>query len=69
MGFLRSELFQDKEYIEAIHMVMDLKGIVPVVGTVLYKVNTDEFTMEEMWYNAMSSLLWMFPGFGDLTRL
>ena len=28
MGFLRSELFQDKEYIEAIHMVMDLKGIV-----------------------------------------
>ena len=69
MGFLRSELFQDKEYIEAIHMVMDLKGIVPVVGTVLYKVNTEECTMEEKWYNAMSSLLSMFPGFGDLKRL
>ena len=69
MGFSHSELFQDKEYLEAIHMVMDLKGIVPVVGTVLYKVNTEECTMEEKWYNAMSSLLSMFPGFGDLKRL
>ena len=69
MGFSHNELFQDKEYIEIIHMVMDLKGIVPVVGTVLYKVNTEECTMEEKWYNAMSSLLSMFPGFGDLKRL
>ena len=69
MGFLRSELFQDKEYIEAIHMVMDLKGIVPVVGTVLYKVNTKKCTMEEKWYNAMSSLLSMLTEFGDLKRL
>ena len=69
MGFLRSELFQDKEYIEAIHMVMDLKGIVPVVGTVLYKVNTKKCTMEEKWYNAMSSLLLMLTEFGDLKRL
>ncbi len=45
MGFSHSELFQDKEYLEAIHMVMDLKGIVPVVGTVLYNVNTRECTM------------------------
>ncbi len=69
MGFLRSELFQDKEYIEAIHMVMDLKGIVPVVGTVLYKVNTKKCTMEEKWYNAMSSLLSMLPESGGLKRL
>ena len=47
MGFSHSELFQDKEYLEAIHMVMDLKGIVPVVGTVLYKVNTEECTIEK----------------------
>ncbi len=45
MGFSHNELFQDKEYLEAIHMVMDLKGIVPVVGTVLYNVNTRECTM------------------------
>ncbi len=45
MGFSHNELFQDKEYIETIHMVMDLKGIVPVVGTVLYNVNTRECTM------------------------
>lgn len=69
MGFSHSELFQDKEYLEAIHMVMDLKGIVPVVGTVLYKVNTKKCTMEEKWYNAMSSLLSMLTEFGDLKRL
>ncbi len=69
MGFSHSELFQDKEYIEAIHMVMDLKGIVPVVGTVLYKVNTKKCTMEEKWYNAMSSLLSMLTEFGGLKRL
>ncbi len=69
MGFLRSELFQDKEYIEAIHMVMDLKGIVPVVGTVLYKVNTKKCTMEEKWYSAASGLLSMLPKFGGLKRL
>ena len=69
MGFLRSELFQDKEYIEAIHMVMDLKGIVPVVGTVLCKVNTEECTMEEKWYSAASGLLSMLPKFGGLKRL
>ena len=45
MGFSHNELFQYKEYLEAIHMVMDLKGIVPVVGTVLYNVNTRECTM------------------------
>jgi hypothetical protein len=50
-------------------MVMDLKGIVPVVGTVLYKVNTKKCTMEEKWYNAMSSLLSMLTEFGDLKRL
>ncbi len=69
MGFSHNELFQDKEYIEIIHMVMDLKGIVPVVGTVLYKVNTKKCTMEEKWYNAMSSLLSMLTEFGDLKRL
>ena len=69
MGFSHNELFQDKEYLEAIHMVMDLKGIVPVVGTVLYKVNTEECTMEEKWYNAMSSLLSMLPESGGLKRL
>ena len=69
MGFSHSELFQDKEYLEAIHMVMDLNGIVPVVGTVLYKVNTKKCTMEEKWYNAMSSLLSMLTEFGDLKRL
>lgn len=69
MGFSYSELFQDKEYLEAIHMVMDLKGIVPVVGTVLYKVNTDECIMEEKWYSAASGLLSMIPEFGDLKRL
>ncbi len=47
MGFSHNELFQDKEYIETIHMVMDLKGIVPVVGTVLYNVNTRECTIEK----------------------
>ena len=69
MGFSHSELFQDKEYLEAIHMVMDLKGIVPVVGTVLYKVNTEECTMEEKWYSATSGLLSMLPKFGGLKRL
>ena len=69
MGFSHSELFQDKEYLEAIHMVMDLKGIVPVVGTVLYKVNTKKCTMEEKWYNAMSSLLSMLTEFGDLKKI
>ncbi len=69
MGFSHSELFQDKEYLEAIHMVMDLKGIVPVVGTVLCKVNTEECTMEEKWYSATSGLLSMLPKFGGLKRL
>ena len=69
MGFSHNELFQDKEYIETIHMVMDLKGIVPVVGTVLYNVNTRECTMEEKCYSAASSLLSMLTEFGDLKRL
>ncbi len=69
MGFSHNELFQDKEYLEAIHMVMDLKGIVPVVGTVLCKVNTEECTMEEKWYSATSGLLSMLPKFGGLKRL
>lgn len=69
MGFSHNELFQDKEYIETIHMVMDLKGIVPVVGTVLYNVNTRECTMEEKCYNAASSLLSMLPESGGLKRL
>ena len=69
MGFSHSELFQDKEYLEAIHMVMDLKGIVPVVGTVLCKVNTEECTMEEKWYSATSGLLSMLSKFGGLKRL
>ncbi len=69
MGFSHNELFQDKEYIETIHMVMDLKGIVPVVGTVLYNVNTRECTMEEKCYNATSSLLSMLPESGGLKRL
>ncbi len=69
MGFSHSELFQDKEYLEAIHMVMDLNGIVPVVGTVLCKVNTEECTMEEKWYSTASGLLSMLPKFGGLKRL
>ena len=50
-------------------MVMDLKGIVPVVGTVLYNVNTRECTMEEKCYSAASSLLSMLPESGGLKRL
>ena len=69
MGFSHNELFQDKEYIETIHMVMDLKGIVPVVGTVLSNVNTRECTMEEKCYSAASSLLSMLPESGGLKRL
>lgn len=69
MGFSHSELFQDKEYLEAIHMVMDLKGIVPVVGTVLYKVNIDECTMKKKCYSVAFSVLSVIPEFGDLKRL